>query len=35
MQIIDMAVPSDRKTYIKVVNKVSKCKDLEIEIARM
>ena len=35
MQIIDMAVPSDRKTYIKVVKKLSKCKDLEIEITRM
>ena len=34
-QIIDMAVPSDRNTSVKVVEKLSKYKDLEIEIARM
>ena len=34
-QIIDMAVPSDRNTSVKVVEKHSKYKDLEIEIARM
>ena len=34
-QIIDMAVPSDRNTSIKVVEKLSKYKDLEIEISRM
>ena len=33
--IIDMAVPSDRNTWVKVVEKLSKYKDLEIEIARM
>jgi len=30
-----MAVPSDRNTWVKVVEKLSKYKDLEIEIARM
>ena len=34
-QIIDMAVPSDRNTSVKVVEKLSKYKDLETEIARM
>ena len=34
-QIIDMAVPSDRKTSVKVVEKLSKYKELMIEIARM
>ena len=34
-QIIDMAVPSDRNTSVKVVEKLSMYKDLEIEIARM
>ena len=33
--IIDMAVPSDRNTSVKVVKKLSKYKDIEIEIARM
>ena len=33
--IIDMAVPSDRNTSAKVVEELSKYKDLEIEIARM
>ena len=30
--IIDKAVPSDRNTWVKVVEKLSKYKDLEIEI---
>ena len=30
-----MAVPSDRNTSVKVVGKLSKYKDLKIEIARM
>ena len=30
-----MAVPSDRNTSVKVVEKLSKYKDIEIEIARM
>ena len=30
-----MAVPSDRNTSVKVVEKLSRYKDLEIEIARM
>ena len=34
-QLIDMAVPSDRNTSVKVVEKLSKYKHLEIEIARM
>jgi len=34
-QIIDMAVPSDRNTSVKVVEKLFKYKDLEIEIAWM
>ena len=33
--LIDMAVPSDRNTSVKVAKKLSKYKDLEIEIARM
>ena len=33
--IIDMKVPSDRNTSVKVVEKLSKYKDLELEIARM
>ena len=31
----DMAVPSDRNTSVKVAEKLSKYKDLEIEITRM
>ena len=34
-QIVDMAVPSDRNTFVEVVEKLVKYKDLEIEIARM
>ena len=34
-QMIDMAVPLDRTTAVKAVEKVSKYKDLEIEIVRM
>ena len=30
-----MAVPSDRNTYVKAVEELSKYKDVEIEIARM
>ena len=33
--LIDGAVPSDRDTSVIVAEKLSKCKDLEIEIARM
>ena len=33
--IIDMAVPSDKNTLAKVVEELSKYKDLEIEIARL
>ena len=33
--LIDMAVPSDRNTSVKVTEKLSKYKDLEIEITRM
>ena len=30
-----MVVPSDRNTSIKVIEKLLKCKDLEIEVNRM
>ena len=33
--LIDMAVPSDRNTSVKVAEKLSKYKDLETEITRM
>ena len=33
--LIDMAIPSDKNTSIKVSEKLSKYKDLEIEIAHM
>ena len=33
--LIDVAIPSDKHTSIKVSKKLSKYKDLEIEIARM
>ena len=33
--LIDMAVPSDRNTSVKVAEKLSKYKDLEIEITKM
>ena len=33
--LIDVAIPSDKNTSIKVSEKLSKYKDLEIEIARM
>lgn len=33
--LIDVAIPTDRNTSFKVVEKLSKCKDLEIEIKRM
>ena len=33
--LIDMTVPSDRNTSVKVAEKLSKYKDLEIEITRM
>ena len=33
--LIDMAVPSDRNTSLKVAEKLSKYKDLEIEITKM
>ena len=32
--LIDMAIPSDRNTSVKVAEKLSKCKDLEIEITK-
>ena len=34
-KLIDVAVPADRNTSTKVIEKLSKYKDLEIEIARM
>ena len=34
-QMIDMAVPADRNTTVKVEEKLSKYKDLELEIVRM
>ena len=34
-KLIDMAVPSDRNTSVKVIEKLSKYKDLEIETSRM
>ena len=33
--LIDIAVPSDRNTSVKVAEKLSKYKDMEIEITRM
>ncbi|XP_013385591.1 uncharacterized protein LOC106155343 [Lingula anatina] len=33
--LIDMAIPSERNTSVKVTEKLSKYKDLEIEINRM
>ena len=30
--LIDMAVPSDRNVTTKEIEKISKCKDLEIEV---
>ena len=33
--LIDMAIPSERNTSVKVTEKLSKYKDLEIEISRM
>ena len=33
--LIDMAIPSDRNTSVKVAEKLSKYKDLEIEITKM
>ena len=34
-KLIDVSVPADRNTSMKVIEKLSKYKDLEIEIARM
>ena len=34
-KLIDVSVPADRNTSTKVIEKLSKYKDLEIEIARM
>ena len=34
-KLIDVSVPSDRKTSTKVIEKLSKHKDLEIETMRM
>ena len=34
-KLIDMMVPSDRNTSVKVIEKLSKYKDLEIEVIRM
>ena len=34
-QMINMAVKSDSDTSVKVVEKLSKCKDLQLEIPRM
>ena len=33
--LIEMAIPSDRNTSVKVAEKLSKYKDLEIEITKM
>ena len=33
--LIDMTIPSDRNTSVKVAEKLSKYKDLEIEITKM
>ena len=33
--LIDMAIPSDRNTSVRVAEKLSKYKDLEIEITKM
>ena len=33
--LIDMAIPCDRNTSVKVAEKLSKYKDLEIEITKM
>ena len=33
--LIDIAIPSDRNTSVKVTEKLSKYKDLDIEIVRM
>ena len=33
--LIDIAIPTDRDTSIKVTEKLSKYKDLEIEVKRM
>ena len=33
--LIDMAIPSERNTSVKVVEKLSKYKDLEEEVTRM
>ena len=33
--LLDMAIPSDRNTSVKVAEKLSKYKDLEIEITKM
>ena len=33
-KLINMAVPSDRNTFVKVTEKLSKYKDLEIETSR-
>ena len=34
-KIIDIPIPSDNNTFVKVVEKLSKFKNLEIEISRM
>ena len=34
-KLIDMALPSDRNTSLTTTEKISKYKDLEIEITRM
>ena len=34
-KLINMAVPSDRNTSVNVIEKLSKYKDLEIEVSRM
>ena len=34
-KLINMAVPSDRNSCVKVIEKLSKYKDLEIEVTRM
>ena len=34
-KLIDMVVPSDKNTSVKVIEKLSKYKDLETEVTRM
>ena len=33
--MIDVAVPADKNIYLKEFQKLSKCKDLEMEVTKM